>query len=122
MSADAVRVLLVEDSAADAQLTSDMLAFARTPRCDLTRVECLEEARRRAISGRAIDHVTTTRVCKDGTAKIVALSVSAIRDAQAGSSRSRRSPATSPRAPARPRHCAPPKSAFAAPSTRRRSG
>ena len=39
-----VRVLLVEDSAADAQITSDMLAFARAPRCELTRVARLSEA------------------------------------------------------------------------------
>jgi diguanylate cyclase (GGDEF)-like protein/PAS domain S-box-containing protein len=44
MVAPAVSVLLVEDSAADAQITSDMLAFARDPRCDVTRVARLEEA------------------------------------------------------------------------------
>jgi diguanylate cyclase (GGDEF)-like protein/PAS domain S-box-containing protein len=38
------RVLLVEDNAADAEVTSDMLAFARTPRCELTCVARLEEA------------------------------------------------------------------------------
>jgi diguanylate cyclase (GGDEF)-like protein/PAS domain S-box-containing protein len=42
--ADLIRVLLVEDSAADAQMTSDMLVFARAPRCELRRAERLDEA------------------------------------------------------------------------------
>jgi diguanylate cyclase (GGDEF)-like protein/PAS domain S-box-containing protein len=44
MSAPVVKVLLVEDNAADAQLASDMLAFARAPRCELRRAERLEQA------------------------------------------------------------------------------
>ena len=44
MPRHAVNVLLVEDNAADAQLTADMLAFARAPRCELLRAERLAEA------------------------------------------------------------------------------
>jgi diguanylate cyclase (GGDEF)-like protein/PAS domain S-box-containing protein len=44
MAAPAVSVLLVEDSAADAQITSDLLAFARDPRCDVTRAARLGDA------------------------------------------------------------------------------
>ena len=44
MPGDAIGVLLVEDCAADAQATSDMLAFARAPRCTLTRAALLSEA------------------------------------------------------------------------------
>ena len=45
MSHPAIKVLLVEDNAADAQLAADMLTFARAPRCELLRVERLAEAR-----------------------------------------------------------------------------
>ena len=44
MPATVVKVLLVEDNAADAQLASDMLAFGRAPRCELLRTERLDEA------------------------------------------------------------------------------
>ena len=44
MAGKVVSVLLVEDSAADAQMTADMLTFARAPRCELTRAEMLAEA------------------------------------------------------------------------------
>jgi diguanylate cyclase (GGDEF)-like protein/PAS domain S-box-containing protein len=44
VAAPVVSVLLVEDSAADAQVTSDLLAFARDPRCDVTRAARLTEA------------------------------------------------------------------------------
>lgn len=37
MGKPVVSVLLIEDSAADAQVTSDLLAFARDPRCEVTR-------------------------------------------------------------------------------------
>ena len=45
MATAPVRVLLVEDNAADAQLTADMLAFSRAPGYALTRVARLAEAR-----------------------------------------------------------------------------
>lgn len=45
MPTPGIRVLLVEDSAADAQITSDMLVFAQEPRCELTHVARLAEAR-----------------------------------------------------------------------------
>ena len=44
MPAPVVKVLLVEDNAADAQLASDMLAFAHAPRCEPMRAENLAEA------------------------------------------------------------------------------
>ncbi|MDQ4025666.1 MAG: PAS domain S-box protein, partial [Actinomycetota bacterium] len=44
MPAPVVKVLLVEDNAADAQLASDMLVFARAPRCELAHAERLTEA------------------------------------------------------------------------------
>ena len=52
MSDQVIKVLLVEDNAADAQLTSDMLAFARAPRCELLRAERLSEAREQLAAGR----------------------------------------------------------------------
>jgi diguanylate cyclase (GGDEF)-like protein/PAS domain S-box-containing protein len=43
--AAAVRILLVEDNAGDALLTSDMLAFSSAPHYEVTRVACLADAR-----------------------------------------------------------------------------
>jgi diguanylate cyclase (GGDEF)-like protein/PAS domain S-box-containing protein len=40
-----IRILLVEDNAADAQITADMLAFSTAPRYELTRAGRLAEAR-----------------------------------------------------------------------------
>lgn len=40
-----VNVLLVEDNAADAEVTADALAFARAPRCRVTHAARLEDAR-----------------------------------------------------------------------------
>ena len=45
MIGSVVRILLVEDNDADALLTSDMLAFARAPRCELVRAADLDAAR-----------------------------------------------------------------------------
>ena len=47
-----VGVLLLEDSHADAQMTSDMLVFARAPRCELTRAECLADGLEQLSRGR----------------------------------------------------------------------
>jgi diguanylate cyclase (GGDEF)-like protein/PAS domain S-box-containing protein len=40
-----INVLLVEDNPADAQVSTDMLVFARAPRCEVVHVERLVEAR-----------------------------------------------------------------------------
>jgi len=45
MPSSVVRVLLVEDNAADAEATADALAFARSPRCTVTHAARLEDAR-----------------------------------------------------------------------------
>ncbi|HTN24682.1 MAG TPA: EAL domain-containing protein [Solirubrobacteraceae bacterium] len=45
MATPPVRILLVEDNAADAQLTADMLAFSKAPRYEVTHVARLAEAR-----------------------------------------------------------------------------
>ena len=44
MPGPVIKVLLVEDNAADAQLTTDMLYFARTPRYEVLRAERIAEA------------------------------------------------------------------------------
>ncbi|CAN5123016.1 hypothetical protein BH20ACT16_BH20ACT16_00350 [soil metagenome] len=44
MSQASIKVLLVEDNDADAQLTADMLTFARVSRCELVRAKRLGEA------------------------------------------------------------------------------
>ncbi len=45
MASSVVRVLLVEDNAADAEATADALAFARSPRCTVRHAARLEDAR-----------------------------------------------------------------------------
>jgi diguanylate cyclase (GGDEF)-like protein/PAS domain S-box-containing protein len=45
MPSSVVRVLLVEDNAADAEATADALAFARSPRCRVTHAARLDDAR-----------------------------------------------------------------------------
>jgi diguanylate cyclase (GGDEF)-like protein/PAS domain S-box-containing protein len=45
MPPSVVRVLLVEDNAADAEATADALAFARSPRCAVTHAARLDDAR-----------------------------------------------------------------------------
>jgi diguanylate cyclase (GGDEF)-like protein/PAS domain S-box-containing protein len=85
MPSRVVRVLLVEDNAADAEATSDALAFSRTPRCTVTHVGRLADAHARLArerfdvvlldlglpDARGLDGVHTLRAAAPETAIVV---------------------------------------------------